>query len=117
MSKPALFYAVIRRGWTSFGGFAVMKVTKETKGLLYGSIDDIPTHIRTHDMKGIKFTTQEQADTAFLEIKKLYDAYENIIKDAQSKVDDLKREREDEIRKLFIKPEPTNVVAFSNRKN
>lgn len=117
MSKPALFFAVIRRGWTSCGGFAVMKVTKETKGMLYGSIDDIPTHIRTHDMKGIKFITLEQADKAFLEIKKLYDAYEIIIKDAQSKVDALKRDQEDEIRKLFVKPEPTNVVSFSNRKN
>ena len=111
----ALFYAVVRRGWTSSGGFAVMKVTSENRLMLFGSVDDVSTRVMKRDQHGIRFSTEEMAYEGFKEVRKLYNAYEEVIKIAQRKVDDLKREREIEIKKLFARPVQSDVVPFSNR--
>lgn len=87
MSKPAIFYAVVKNFY-SIGGFNVMKVTSVDSRLAFGTQINHASQairIRIDDIKG-RFDTQEQAEKALNGIKIICDAARTLTDDLKNRI-------------------------------
>lgn len=94
--KPAIYYAVVRKWWTSNNGFDILRVTSEKYHCAHGTYRNGVTRVRLDDVKA-KLKSEKTAKLAMIAIKKEYQDYELKISEAKRYVTKLERERDTNI--------------------
>ena len=95
-TKPALYYAVVRKWWSSRNGWDVVKITSEGRTVAYGSYRLGTTRIALRDIKA-KCDNEELANEALTAIARIYERHKSPIDDAQKALKAAERSRDDEI--------------------
>lgn len=103
MSKPALFYTLVRR-WHA-GGFRVMRVTTEKRRQFYGSFveEDMPTHCSPNQTVG-RFETAAQAEAKVVGVGGIRAKYAPKLKKAREVEYALEVEQRNEIEAYITAP-------------
>ncbi len=81
--KPPIYFAIIRR-WNEGSGFAILHVTSEKHGQMYGRIGDDGgvTHVTMADRVGKRLTLAE-ATAAFEAARRVRERYQPFVDEAR----------------------------------
>lgn len=103
INKPALYYAIVRQGYNTYGGFEIFKVTSEKHNLIFGSFDTGYSNGNKVSKRDIicKFEILEQAKEKFEGIKTIWKIFEVQLKQLEIQSFQLKKTRDFEI-KMFV---------------